>query len=65
MPEFDGYEYTVQVVPRKGDVDRNFQRDYCVGLYRVVPRKGDVVRNPVQGGVFCEGNRRTPQGGRG
>ena len=54
-----------QVVPRKGDVDRNagagMQREGRI----VVPRKGDVDRNfsHTVGGV--KAGRRPPQGGRG
>ena len=36
---------TVQVVPRKGDVDRNFAVYRQIPGIRVVPRKGDVDRN--------------------
>ena len=53
------------VVPRKGDVDRNFAVYRQIPGIRVVPRKGDVDRNQL-----CVCGRsysacRPPQGGRG
>ena len=54
------------VVPRKGDVDRNFNsprgKDICVP---VVPRKGDVDRNSLCDGAAGRAICRPPQGGRG
>ena len=54
------------VVPRKGDVDRNVDH---IGLLApgdpVVPRKGDVDRNQQVGQLRLGRISRPPQGGRG
>ena len=54
------------VVPRKGDVDRNWLTwsRGAQGL-KVVPRKGDVDRNLDDWTDPDEPARRPPQGGRG
>ena len=54
------------VVPRKGDVDRNSAyRRSAVSPLCVVPRKGDVDRNFWAGSRMVTLIRRPPQGGRG
>ena len=57
---------TPDVVPRKGDVDRNGTWEaYGSGRSTVVPRKGDVDRNLTTLLRFWGFPRRPPQGGRG
>ena len=53
------------VVPRKGDVDRNFDGLRVFRVCHVVPRKGDVDRNSDPDVMVLFGLRRPPQGGRG
>ena len=54
------------VVPRKGDVDRNANEPLLVDEKKmVVPRKGDVDRNPFCFTVHARKAGRPPQGGRG
>ena len=54
------------VVPRKGDVDRNMASPSDAGPMSVVPRKGDVDRNFLfLRRTQDEIEGRPPQGGRG
>ena len=57
--------YRTDVVPRKGDVDRNEIGRGHPESGLVVPRKGDVDRNMVQDDDGSYYYSRPPQGGRG
>ena len=60
-----GQLVTQYVVPRKGDVDRNYDYKPTKNNAPVVPRKGDVDRNPAQAQQLAGAQGRPPQGGRG
>ena len=62
MPKNAGNK--AEVVPRKGDVDRNKAPQRCsLQSVQVVPRKGDVDRNKRSTNKQQNNQRRPPQGG--